>query len=129
MLTLEQELECLDNQIAGIRAAREASHDNGEREQLGRQIEMLNIHERAAIRKVHSERAARQAADDKAAADYQKAQAAKREQADRSMLRRRWKGDDASFEEAWPELIKQHRIDVALGRDVGSDMLAPQVRF
>jgi hypothetical protein len=129
MATLNQELERLDNQIAAMRAQREASHDNTERAKLQRQIDMLNVHERAAIKQVHADRAAKRAAEEKAAEAYQQHQADQQEAQDRAMLRRRWTGDEASFTEAWPDLIKQLRMDRALGRDVGSDVIAPRVAF
>jgi hypothetical protein len=129
MATLEQELEQLDTQIATIRAQREASHDNTERAKLQRSIEMLNVHERAAIRKVHAERAERRAAEEKAADAFQQQQADKQEQADRAMLRRRWTGDEASFTEAYPDLLRQLRVDRALGRDVSIDVPSPRVAF
>jgi chromosome segregation ATPase len=127
--TLEQELEQLDDQIAGIRAQREASHDDAERAQLQRSITSLNIHERAAIKQNHAERDALRAAEEKAADDFQRQRAAAQEAEHRQMLRRRWPGDDQSFDAAWPELIRQYRIDVALGRDVGADISASRVAF
>jgi hypothetical protein len=51
------------------------------------------------------------------------------EQADRRMLRSRWTGDEQSFNEAYPELIKQLRIDRALGRNVASAVPAPRIDF
>jgi hypothetical protein len=128
-LTLERELELLDNQIAQMRGQREASHDNAERERLQRQIDMLNVHERAAIRKVHAERAEKHAQEARAADLFQQQQAAKQEQADRAMLRRRWTGDDASFEAAYPKMLEQLRMDRALGRDIGTDISSPRVAF
>jgi hypothetical protein len=129
MATLEQELEQLDTQIAGIRAQREKSHDNAERARLQRSIEMLNVHERAAIKKVHTERAEREAAQQKAADLFQQQQADKREQADRAMLRRRWTGNDDSFEAAYPKMLEQLRVARALGQDVGIDVPSPRVAF
>jgi hypothetical protein len=128
-LTLKQDLEHLDNQIAGIRAQREASHDNAERERLQRSITMLDTHERAAIRKNHEERAAKRADEEQAANAFQQQQAAKQEQADRAMLRRRWTGDDKSFQEAYPKMLEQLRMDRALGRAVSTDVPSPQVKF
>jgi hypothetical protein len=129
MATLEQELERLDDQITTIRAQREASHDDTERAKLQRSIEMLNVHERAAIKKNHVDRQARRVAEEKAADDFQQQQADKQEQADRAMLRRRWTGDDSSFDAAYPEMLKQLRMDRALGRDVGADVPSPRVAF
>jgi hypothetical protein len=129
MATLEQELEQLDTQIAGIRAQREASHDNAEKAKLQRSIEMLNVAERAAIRKVHAERAERLAAETKAADLFQQHRADQQEAEDRAQLRRRWTGDEASFIEAYPEMIKQLRMDRALGRVVDSGVPSPRIEF
>jgi hypothetical protein len=128
-LTLEQDLELLDKQIAGIREQRDASHDNTTRDRLERQIDMLDIHERAAIKKNHAERAERQAAEQKAADAFQQHQADQQEAKDRAMLRRRWTGDEASFTEAYPEMLKQLRIDRALGRQIDTGIPAPRLDF
>ena len=120
MLTLEQELADLDTKINQIREQREKTQDKTEKERLGRNITLLDVHERAAIRKNHEERAARRLAEEQAAQLFQQQRADKQEQADRAMLRRRWTGDDLSFEAAWPKLIEQLRIDRALGRVVDS---------
>ena len=128
-LTLEQKLEQLDTQIAGIRAQREKSHDNTERAKLQRSIEMLNIHERAAIKQHHAERAEREAAQQKAADTFLQHQADQQEAQDRAMLKRRWTGDQASFDAAYPKMLEQLRIDRALGRDVGTDVPSPRIAF
>jgi hypothetical protein len=128
-LTLAQELENLDTQIAAVRGQREASHDNTERAKLQRQIDMLNVHERAAIKKNHAEREASRAAEEKAADTFQQQQADKQEQADRAMLRRRWTGDEASFTAAYPKMLEQLRFDRALGRHVDSAVPAPRIEF
>jgi hypothetical protein len=132
MATLDQELERLDTQIAQMREQREKSHDTIERSKLQRQIDMLNVSERQAIKDHHADRAAKRAAEEKAAEAYQQHQAAKQEAADRAMLRRRWiaaGGTDASFEVEYPELLRQLRIDRTLGRSAGNDIPPPNVAF
>ncbi len=129
MLTLQEELERLDSQIAGIRAQREASHDNAERAKLQRSIDMLNVGERAAIKQHHAARAEKRAAEAKAAEVYQQHQADQQEAQDRAMLRRRWTGDESSFNEAYPDMLRQLRVDRALGRDVGTDVPSSRVAF
>jgi hypothetical protein len=120
MATLEQDIEQLDTQIAAMRAQHEASHDNTERAKLQRQIDMLNVHERAAIRQHYAERAAKRAAEEKAGDLFQQHRADQQEAQDRALLRRRWTGDEKSFNEAYVDLLKQLRMDRALGRAVDS---------
>jgi hypothetical protein len=129
MATLEQDIEQLDTQIAAMRGQREASHDNTERAKFQRQIDMLNVHERAAIKRVHAERAEREAAQQKAADAYQQHRADQQESEDRALLRRRWTGDEKSFTEAYPEMIKQLRMDRALGRQIDSGVPTPRIEF
>ena len=129
MITLQEELSLLDTQIATIRAQREASHDKAERAKLQRSITMLDIHERAAIKKVHAERAEKRAQEARAADAFQQHQADQQEAADRAMLRRRWTGDEKSFTEAYPDMLKQLRMDRALGRAVDSDIPSAGIAF
>lgn len=129
MATLEQRLEQLDQQIAGLRAQREKSQDRNEREQLGRSIDSLNTHERAAIKKIYTERAEREQREQQAAQQAQQKRADAQEADDRRMLRIRWTGNDASFEEAYPEMIKQLRIDRALGRSTADAVMRPKIEF
>jgi hypothetical protein len=132
MASLEQELERLDTQIAGIRDQREKSHDHAERDRLQRSITMLDQYERQAIKDHHAERAAKQAQEEKAADAFQQHKADQQESADRALLRRRWikaGGTDASFEVEAPALLRQLRIDRTLGRDVGMDIPSPRVAF
>ena len=129
MITLEQDLAHLDSKIAGIRAQREASHDNAERAKLQRSIDMLDVHERAAIKKVHAEHAEKRAQEARAAETFLQHQADQQEAQDRAMLRRRWTGDEKSFTEAWPDLIKQLRMDRALGRVIDTGIPATGIVF
>ena len=129
MATLEQELTALDQKLATMREQREKSQDRNEREQIGRSIESLNIHERAAIKKFHAERAERHQREAAAAEQVQQQRADAQEADDRRMLRLRWSGNDASFDEAYPELIKQLRIDRALGRSSADLVPSPKIAF
>ena len=129
MATLEQRLEQLDQQIAEVRQLCDKSQDSTEREKLTRSIEMLNTHERAAIKKLYTERAEREQREEQAAQAAQQKRADAQEADDRRMLRLRWTGNDASFEEAYPEMIKQLRIDRALGRSIANAVPSPRIEF
>lgn len=106
----------LDKRIASYREQQDKAQSQSEKDRLQRLIDLNHIHERAAIQKAHAEKREREAREAQAMAAHFQKKADEKEASDRRMLRMRWSGDESSFNEAYPELIKQLRIDRALGR-------------
>ncbi len=125
MQTRKQELAQLDTQIADLRAKLNETTKPALRAKLEAQIAGADTTARQLINERHDHVEAQQAQQQQALA----AANAQQEAAQRARLRRVWRGDDASFETAYPRLLEEYRIAAALATADEPLAIVPAVSF